>query len=327
MLGRVMATDSHPHDAIGGVPNRLPAAEIRQLSRVEPARALAATASEWLGITAAIGLWLMISSPIAAALIYPILVVFIGARQHALTVIAHDASHFRYLRRRSWNDALADLLLAWPVFISVRGFRFFHGDHHRDLAGPNDGNRVLWKTHDDTGQLRPEWVFPKSRRALIALLVRRGALLTGLGWIVRGAAGMLVIREPVLAKLGRFACYVMVASMLTMFGGWQEFALLWIVPYCTWHVIIQYMRLIAEHSAVHSDDPDFGRTRTTIPTRLEALLILPRNVGYHLEHHWYPSVPHYRLPELHARLLREPSFRAHADISPSILRSMLAVTR
>ena len=104
------------------------------------------------------------------------------------------------------------------------------------------------------------------------------------------------------------------------------FALLWVLPLCTWHITIQYMRLIAEHSAVSSEDPAYQGTRTTIPTRLEALLILPRNIGYHLEHHWYPSVPFYRLPELHARLMREPRFAANADVSTSILRSLVHVT-
>lgn len=322
-----MSSDSHPHDALGGVPDRLPAAEIRELSIVEPARALTATALEWLGIAAAIGLWLAWSNPIFHAFLYPFLVVFIGARQHALTVLCHDASHFRYLRGRGWNDAIADLLLAWPVFISVRGFRKFHGDHHRFFAGAKDGNRVLWKTHDAQGNSLPEWVYPKTRRELAVLLIRRSALLTGLRWILRGLIGLFVVREPIAVKLARLGFYLGVALVLTFAGGWWAFTLLWIVPLCTWHVTIQYIRLIAEHSAVLSDDPDFQGTRTTLPTRLEALLILPRNVGFHLEHHWYPSVPHYRLPELHARLLREPRFRAHADISASVLRSMIEVTR
>jgi fatty acid desaturase len=103
--------------------------------------------------------------------------------------------------------------------------------------------------------------------------------------------------------------------------------LYWLVPYCTWHTAIQYARLICEHSAVHSTAPAYQVTRTTIPTRLESLFILPRNIGYHIEHHWYPSVPFYRLPELHERLLQVPDFRRYANIKRSVLHSLVECTK
>ena len=74
------------------------------------------------------------------------------------------------------------------------------------------------------------------------------------------------------------------------------------------------------------DEEEYAITRTTIPTWLESIFILPCNIGYHIEHHWYPSVPFYRLPELHARLLELPRFRDNADISHSILHSLNQVT-
>ena len=62
------------------------------------------------------------------------------------------------------------------------------------------------------------------------------------------------------------------------------------------------------------------RTRTTIPTWLESIFILPCNVGYHLEHHWYPSVPFY--PELHRALMERHGFREHAVVRRSVLASL-----
>lgn len=317
-----MSVDSHPHDYDGTVPDRLPAATVRELSQIAPGRALLAVAGEWLGIVVGVGLYLWRPSLPT----FVIALVWIGARQHALTVIAHDASHFRFLRRRWANELFGNLLLAWPMFISVAGFRKYHGAHHKHFNQPGDGNRVLWRTHTPEGELRPEWIYPKSRAALLALLLRHGLLATGLRWIVRGLLSVFVVAEPLWARLARIGFYVGVATTLSMLGSWREFVLLWLAPLCTWHVVAQYMRLIAEHSAVHSDDPDFQGTRTTIPTPLERLLILPRNIGYHIEHHWYPSVPFYRLPELHAVLMATPRFAAHADISRSLRGSLAAVT-
>jgi len=73
---------------------------------------------------------------------------------------------------------------------------------------------------------------------------------------------------------------------------------------------------------VESDEEEYAITRTTIPTPLEAIFVLPRNVGYHLEHHWYPSVPWYRLPELHEALMERQGFRRHAVVRRSLLTSL-----
>jgi fatty acid desaturase len=82
------------------------------------------------------------------------------------------------------------------------------------------------------------------------------------------------------------------------------------------------MRIICEHSAVESEEEEYSITRSTVPTRLEAIFILPRNVGYHLEHHWYPSVPWYRLPELHQALMERDGFRQHAVVRRSVIASL-----
>ena len=130
----------HPHNTAKLVPERLPAAKIKELSQLEPARALTATAEEWLAIAAAIAL----SSYFWHPALYVIAVVFIGARQHALIIMGHDASDYRYLPRRWQNEFLANLFLMWPVFASVEGFRKFHGTHHQYTNLSDDGNRHIW---------------------------------------------------------------------------------------------------------------------------------------------------------------------------------------
>jgi fatty acid desaturase len=58
------------------------------------------------------------------------------------------------------------------------------------------------------------------------------------------------------------------------------------------------------------------------PSWLESIFILPRNVGYHIEHHWYPSVPFYRLPELHQHLMAREGFQTHAVIKRTVFASL-----
>ena len=318
-----MLVDSHEHDLMRGVPDRLPASIIREMSRIEPHRALLAVAAEWLGVAAAVALYMW--QPGALTLV--IAVIFIGARQHAMTVLVHDACHYRFLRRRWANELFGNLLLGWPMFMSVAGFRKYHSEHHKHFNEADDGNRVLWRTHGPDGQLRAEWVYPKTRRQLALLLLRHTLLLTGVRWILRGVLAVVFVKEPISSRIGRVAFYAVIATLLTTTGHWREFLLLWLLPMCTWHIAIQYMRIIAEHSSVRSHDDEFRGTRTTLATPLERLLMLPRNVGYHIEHHWYPSVPFYRLPELHNTLMGKPRFAAAAEISPSLRASLSRVTR
>src|SRR6476469_5396807 len=64
----------HPHNTSRTIPERLPAAKIKELSVLEPARALAATAGEWLSITVTMALCSYFWHPA----LYLIGVMFIG---------------------------------------------------------------------------------------------------------------------------------------------------------------------------------------------------------------------------------------------------------
>ena len=308
----------HPHNTARTVPERLPAARIKELSQLKPRIAVLWTLGEWAAIGAAITLCTYFWNP----LLYVFAVVFIGARQHTLLILGHDASHYRTLPTRWQNDLFANIFLMWPTFASVEGFRKFHGTHHQYTSLPDDGNRHIWYTHDAAGDLAPDWRFPKTRFGLAVVLLRRAAFSTGLFWIVRGLVGSTLMPSPNWMRAARFGFYAVVVATLSYLGLWFQFLLFWIVPFCTWHIAAQYIRLICEHSAVQSDEEEYAITRTTIPTLLERIFILPCNVGYHLEHHWYPSVPFYHLPELHRALMERHGFRQNAVIRHSVFTSL-----
>lgn len=312
---------AHPHSRASGVPVRLPKEALQRLSVLQPARALTAVAVEWAGIAGAIAACILWPN----VFVYLAAVIFIGARQHALAVISHDASHYRFLPNRRLNDGVANLFLSWPLLMSVEGYRAFHGPHHRFLAGEGDGNRDLYQTHNAAGDLSPEWVYPKSRRELVLTLLRQTFTPAGMS---SGIGSLIAMFRAVSLRdrLRQLAFHGAAAVLFTIEGWWGHYALFWLVPIRVWYVPIQHVRLIMEHSAVRSDDPAFADTRTVLPRWWEALLILPRNIGYHIEHHWYPSVPLYNLPALHRALMAEPRYRANANVSHSVLASLGAVT-
>jgi fatty acid desaturase len=308
----------HPHNTTRQIPERLPPEKIRELSRLKPARAIATTLGKWGLIAAAIAICASFWHPV----LYVVAVLIIGSCQHALLILGHDASHYRILSGRWQNDLFANLFMMWPTFASVEGFRKFHSTHHQYTNLPNDGNRHIWYTHDAAGELAPDWQFPKTRLGLASLLLRRAAFLTGLFWILRGLVGSTIVPSPGWMRAARFGFYATSVAILTYFDVWLAFLLYWIVPFCTWHIAAQYIRLICEHSGVESDQEEYSITRSTIPTWPESVFILPCNVGYHLEHHWYPSVPFYHLPQLHRALMERQGFRTHAVVRRSVFASL-----
>ena len=302
----------------GAVPDRLPPEVIRELSVLRPDRAIAALVAEWLGIAAAIALCEIWWNPV----VYVLAVVWIGARQHALTVLGHDAAHFRLLPNRRWNDWIGNLAAFWPNFVAVENYRQFHGEHHRFTGTPADGNRRIWRTHNAAGDLTAEWTYPKSSAGLALTILARAAFLTGIFWIVRGFVAAVIFRRSWTQVGVRFLYYAVIAAILTVTEIWREFLLYWIVPFCTTHIAFQYIRLICEHSAVHSAAAEYALTRTTVARWWERWLIVPRNIHYHIEHHWYPSVPFYNLAALHDRLMAQPGFREHAVVTTSVGASL-----
>ena len=313
-----LALGPHPHDSRVSVPDRLPAEVLRELTVLRPRKAIAAILVEWTGIAGAIALCQLAWHP----LLYVAAVLWIGARQHALTVLGHDAAHFRLLPDRRWNDWVGNLACFWPTFVAVENYRQFHAEHHRFTGMAADGNRTIWKTHTPAGELTPEWSFPKTRAALAMTILRRAFFFTGIFWIVRGLAAAVILRRSWGQVAVRLMFYAVIIGALAMAGLLTEFVLYWIVPFCTAHIAYQYIRLICEHSAVISGDPRYALTRTTAARWWERWLIVPRNIHYHIEHHWYPSVPFYNLPALHARLMAEPRFCRFAVVTDSVGASL-----
>ena len=206
----------HPHNTTRVISERLPPIKIRELSRLQPARAIVTTFGKWVLIAAAIAFCTRFWHPV----LYVLAVLVIGSCQHALLILGHDASHFRTLSVRWQNDLFANLFMMWPTFASVEGFRKFHGTHHQYTNLANDGNRHIWYTHDAAGDLAPDWQFPKTRLGLAWLLLRRAALITGLFWILRGLVGSTFVPSPGWMRVARLG-FIHLApqqSILSTFG-------------------------------------------------------------------------------------------------------------
>jgi len=80
------------------------------------------------------------------------------------------------------------------------------------------------------------------------------------------------------------------------------YVVLWVLPAVTLLQAILRVRAILEHGAPAGYDSPLQAARTHHCGPLGRFFLFPHHVGYHVEHHLYPAVPHYHLPRLHALL-------------------------
>jgi fatty acid desaturase len=121
-------------------------------------------------------------------------------------------------------------------------------------------------------------------------------------------------RDRVFA-IARLVYLAALAAMIVWLHLGLPFLLYWVVPYLTWMQVCFHVRSIAEHWGIRGRHGVYAQTRTVVASLFDRLFLVPNNVGYHLEHHLYPSVPFYRLPELHTRLMALPAYRDSAHVT------------
>jgi fatty acid desaturase len=283
--------------------------QLRKLSMLNPLRSSVQIAAEWVMIAGAIFGSVHHWNP----LLYVLMVAFIGARQHALLILMHDGTHYRLFRNRPFNDCVGELLLAWPFFVTMRSYRRNHIAHHLHMNTDRDPD---WRRKLD----QPQWRFPKHWAEIAWLLFGD---VSGLNAVALIRLSRSLAAEggaaPRSYRLARLAFYLAAAGLIIASGGLHLFLLYWVVPYFTWLALILHLRSIAEHFSIPDGSGVRAGVRTTRINALERLLLAPNNVNYHAEHHRFPSVPFYRLPELHRLLISTPEFANAAHLSVGYL--------
>lgn len=89
--------------------------------------------------------------------------------------------------------------------------------------------------------------------------------------------------------------------------AWAYFGLLWIVPLFTTFPLFMIMRQWVQHG--NADRGRYTNTRVFLVNPFIRYAVFPFGMDYHLPHHIYASVPHYKLKGLHELLLQDPDYK------------------
>ena len=277
--------------------------ELRALSQVNERRSIGLLVLDWLVIFAAI----LMASHSYDPLIWIVAIVVVARQQHALGVLMHDACHFRLLRSKSANDFVGHWFCAAPLFFSLKTYRFLHLTHHKDPMGPGDpdlainGGYPIEKesfkrkiTRDLTGR-----TFTKIVKFYTA--VPPNVTLESSWWA----------RYPIPSGI---LFNVLLFKLIDLMAGPTAFFVFWLLPLVTLLPFMLRIRALAEHAGFEPNPDQSQNARTMLPS-WQTWLMAPHNVNYHVEHHLYPSITFFRLPEAHRTLKSRGAIPADRQFS------------
>lgn len=316
-------------------------------------------------------------------------ILLVGAGQHRISTLAHEASHYMLFRNRLLNELVSDWFCMFPLWSTTHHYRLQHLAHHQFVNDPErdpditqmseSGHRypfpmprlrfvwecvvrpLLWfpsliryirvrAKYSSTGSGAGPYESkgPRSRLLIVvgvlylATLAGSLTVLTLLGNPVLLAlvpaallGGILtfyalaperlfrrsLVKPDVSARwttFGRVIYLTVLFTSLAWLTYWTGqpwalyYAVLWLVPLVTTFSFFMILRQVVQHG--NADQERLTNTRIFHVNRLIQLAVFPLGMDYHLPHHLFPMVPHFRLTELHQLLLESEEYRRDATV-------------
>ena len=216
------------------------------------------------------------------------------------TVLLHEVIHQAVTARDQARPKLArflSLLYAIPSGISASQFSRWHLDHHAGLGSYEDDPKRHWLSP----KINARWLkLAYFTPALLPIYFRAAA---------RENAGYppelrrKIARErwaTVLLQLG-------VLGLLWTLGGWEIALRAYLIPVFFVFPIAFALNRLGQHYGINPEDPANWATLVKGSWFWDFAFIYS---NYHLEHHYFPGVPCYRLPQL--QKLLAPLYQRHA---------------
>lgn len=291
---------------------------LRKLSELNPWRSFAAILSDWLIIVGCIGVCVKVSY-----WFFPLAFIIVGTRFHGLEAMMHEATHYRLHPDKKVNDVIGELSV-WPIGLSVFLYRYVrHFSHHRNIGTTKDTHvfQDYVKHADRFAVPLPAWQL--IRHCMIVAV--SSPINLWLDQIYRSGRLLLSFSRGRAALWIGFQCAILTFIVVASLAWGMEVALVYllffVVPLAWIAVFSRYLRLLAEHFGIPGSQESVvagGGTRTTIVSWPVRIMLWPHNLNYHLEHHWYPSVPFYNLPALHKMLYESPQIRERMHVTTGL---------
>ncbi len=226
----------------------------------------------------AVSLWACLRVDLGQLPLAAVVALVIGRTflQTGMFIVAHDAAHGTLCPARpAWNHRLGAIALLIYALLPYRRFARNHLRHHVSTATPSDPDFYAGDNTAHAGQPQPLvlWYWQFMRRYLDARQI-----LVLLCWLTA------------IFHTLRLGFHVAIASLL----------LAWVLPmlFSSWQLF--FFGTYLPHRLLPSGYPDDRRThRSRWP--VWASFLACYHFSYHWEHHAYPQLPWFRLPQARDR--------------------------
>jgi fatty acid desaturase len=261
--------------------------DMRELHQKSAPRHLLVAARQFAILGAATWGLIRFESP----LIWAPLVLIQGFTVFNFTVLLHEVVHHNVFdRRRKLAERVLGFLYAIPSGISASQFTRWHLDHHAELGSDQDDPK---RAH----------LSPKVNARWYKLLYCTPALFP----IYFRAARLEASTYPpeLQQRIGRERNISIVAHLLAIAALWFFFGAgaavrTSIIPVFFVFPLAFTLNRLGQHYDIDPDDPAKWGTLMKGHWFWDFVFL---NSNYHLEHHYFPGVPFYRLPRLQRALL------------------------
>ena len=254
--------------------------------------------------------------------LYPVAALLLAGLQHRLFTLYHEAIHGCLVRNTGLGDVLGRFFAAYPSLTRYDGVRQRHIDHHLRAASREDPERV---SHCENWRQLAPLMFPIPY-ALCRLIFR---------WAPFDAEFQRMMAERdntpypfapgerTMISATMAGITAVLALLCWIIGGDPLAALLYPATLILLTNPVMVLRQWVEHHNLdrHDADPRYFYVRSN---PIERFFFAPMHFNFHGAHHFYPWIPQYNLPALHA-YLRDRGVEIHERSSYTAVIGQLLV--
>ena len=255
-------------------------------------------------VSIAISLWAWRNcTTVIGVSVYLLSVVIIGARQHGVADLLHQAAHRTLAKNNTLNFLLGTLFSGYLVLQSFTGYTSSHiANHHPYLGNPelDPDYQGLINNHI--------YGLGLNRESIVKYLWSLASPATTLRYLRYLVKHRMFNQDENLWESIVRSLYILSLVILSVwFNFWQEVLAYWIVPLTTTASWTGSVVELLEHypfmEAAPKVDIYMSRNRFFHPTI--NFFIGKHWDGYHLIHHLFPGIPSWKYSEAHDILVKD----------------------
>ncbi len=267
---------------------------LREFSRTSLSRSVSVTLSDWLLIFGCLiaGSYVLSNFDHVVASLVSLLVLFpLSARaQRGFENLTHEASHFNLTRKnKRLNDLIADWFCSAWVLIGVRSYRRTHIEHHSLFGTTADPDRKRFARLGLDGM---------PRKQASKLILFAAAVMPRYVWDYwrQFRSQKLTFTK----SLFLHATFMIGVSVTAFPAFWKLWLIFWWIPFLFYLPVLRFFAEAEEHRYANAPS-EYAATYSNLGT-FQKWYLHPHGDAFHLLHHLWPAIPHWRLSTTHQAL-------------------------